>query len=64
MMKEYGGYPSGWLEEDWATCVRLLDVNAIIQKVQERERKKKKWRNKLFGSGGKAKKPRKRGRKK
>jgi len=54
-MKEYGGYPSGWLEEDWAICVKLLDVNSIIQKIQARERKKKKFKDKLSGSGGRSK---------
>ena len=40
-MKEYGGYPDRWLEQDWALIQQLLTVNSIIQKIQKREQKKK-----------------------
>ena len=42
MMKEYGGYPDRWLEQDWEMCEALFTVNSIIQKVKEREKKKAK----------------------
>jgi len=58
LMVTYGGYPDRWLEQDWGICVQLLNVNSIKQSVQERERKKKSWKDKMSG-GGKSKKPRK-----
>lgn len=58
LMDKYGGYPDRWLEQDWAVCTQLLDVNSIIQSVQKRERKKKSWKDRMAG-GGKSKKPRK-----
>lgn len=45
-MKEYGGYPDRWLDQDWSMTIQLLDVNNIIKRVQERERKKSEMRNK------------------
>ena len=56
LMDKYGGYPDRWLEQDLSVCIKLLDVNSIIQSVQERERKKKSWKDKMKGGG---KKPRK-----
>jgi len=40
LMKQYGGYPSGWLNEDLSVCLQLLDVNAIISGVKKRQAKK------------------------
>lgn len=42
LMKEYGGYPDRWLEQDWSICLELLNVKSIIQTILERERKKHK----------------------
>ncbi|MHA1136507.1 MAG: hypothetical protein ACTSSE_08475 [Candidatus Thorarchaeota archaeon] len=58
LLDKYGGYPDRWLDQDWAVCVKLLNVNSIIQNIQERERKKKRWKDKKKGSG-KSRKPRK-----
>jgi hypothetical protein len=41
LMKEYSGYPDRWIEQDWQLCEQLLNVNSHIQKIKERERKKK-----------------------
>jgi len=45
-MKQYGGYPDRWLDQDWSMCIQLFDVNAIIARVQEREKKKSDMKNK------------------